>query len=155
MSLVQNQQPEIRFNRAGPNGLQGISFSPKVITFKKDEISGTSDNDFWAAPAGTFIALASIVADVALDGSGTATLGTDGNPDALIDDTGFDPTTTGNFGSSMASTTAANQFGLYLSAADNIRLAIGGTPTVGALSGHIVYYELAAMQLRGSHFDIA
>lgn len=154
MPLVQNEQPEIRFSKAGPNGIQGISFAPKVITFNKDDISGTSDNDFWAAPAGTLITFASIVADVALDGSGTAELGTDGNPDALIDTTGFDPTTTGNFGSSLASTTAANQFGLYLAAADNIRLAIGGTPTVGAVSGIIEYYELAAMQARGIHFDI-
>lgn len=154
MSLVQNRQPEIRFSKAGPNGIQGISFVPKVVTFNKDSISGTSEDDFWAAPAGTLITFASIVADVALDGSGTVELGTDGTADLLIDQTGFDPTGTGNFGSSLASTTATNQFGMYLAAADNIRLTVGGTPTVGAVSGIIEYYELAAMQERGIHFDI-
>jgi hypothetical protein len=154
MSLVQSIQPTIRFSKAGPHGFEGVSYAPKVITFNKDDISGTSNDDFWAAPAGTFIALATIVADAALDGTPVVTLGTDGNPDALIDATGFDATSTGNFGSSIASTTASNQFGLYLSAADNIRLAISGAPTAGAVSGHIVYYELAAMQAQGVHFDL-
>ena len=154
MALVQNKQPETRFNLAGPMGIQGISFLPKVVTFFKDAISGTSDNDFWVAPPGTFIAQAFIRAHTALDGSGTATLGTDGNPDALIDSTDFTPTTIGNSASNIGSATAVGAIGLYLKDGDTIRLAICGSPTVGALSGFLVYYEMGAMINRGKHFDI-
>lgn len=155
MALVQNKQPSIRFDLAGPYGFQGVSFVPKVVTFRKDAISGTSNNDFWAAPAGTFIAQAVIVCDTALDGSGTATLGTDGNPDAFIDTTDFDASSAGNWATNIGSATASAANGLYLAAADNIRLAIGGTPTVGAVSGFIIYFEKAAMLNQGVHFDIA
>lgn len=155
MALKQNKQPSVRFDMAGPYGFEGISFVPKVVTFKKDAISGTSNNDFWSAPAGTFIAQAAIFADTGLDGSGTATLGTDGNPDALVDTTTFDASTAGNWATNIGSTTAANANGLYLPSGDVIRLAIGGTPTVGAVSGFIIYFEKAAMLAEGIHFDIA
>lgn len=155
MALVQNKQPSIRFDLAGPYGFQGVSFVPKVVTFRKDAISGTSNNDFWAAPAGTFIAQAVMVCDTALDGSGTATLGTDGNPDAFIDTTDFDASSAGNWATNIGSATASAANGLYLAAADNIRLAIGGTPTVGAVSGFIIYFEKTAMLNQGVHFDIA
>jgi hypothetical protein len=148
-------QPSIRFNLAGPFGFQGISFVPKVITFQKDAISGTSNNDFWVAPAGTFIAQACIFADTELDGSGTVELGTDGNPDALIDTTTFDASTADNWATNIGSTTAAAANGLYLPDGDTMRLAIGGTPTQGAVSGFIVYFEKADMLSEGIHFDIA
>jgi hypothetical protein len=154
MTLVQSKQPSVRFDAAGPFGFQGVSFVPKVITFNKDAISGTSNNDFWAAPAGTYILQAFIRCDTGLDGSGTATLGTDGNPDAFVDTTGFDASSAGNTGTNVGTTVAAAS-GLYLSAADNIRLAIGGTPTVGAVSGFIMYFEVGAMVDEGLHFDIA
>jgi len=155
MALVQNKQPSIRFDLAGPYGFQGMSFVPKVVTFRKDNISGTSNNDFWQIPAGSFVAQAVMVCDTALDGSGTATLGTDGNPDAFIDTTDFDASSAGNSATNIGSATAAAAAGLYFSAADNIRLAIGGTPTVGAVSGFIIYYEVPAMLSAGVHFDIA
>lgn len=154
MALKQGRQPEIRFDLAGPMGLQGISFVPKVVTFQKEAISGTSDDDFWAAPAGCFVSQAFIRADTALDGSGTCTLGTDGNPDALIDATDFDPTTINNSASNIGSATAAGAVGLYLAAGDLVRLAIGGAPTVGAVSGCIVYFEMEAMIDRGVHFTL-
>jgi hypothetical protein len=154
MGLVQSKQPTLRFDLAGPYGFQGVSFEPKVVTFQKDAISGTSNNDFWAAPAGTFIAQAVIFADAALDGSGTVELGTDGNPDALIDQTDFDASTTDNWATNIGSTTAAGANGLYLPDGDIIRLAVGGTPTVGAVSGLIIYFEKVAMLAQGIHFDI-
>lgn len=153
MSLRQNKQPSIRFDLAGPYGFQGISFEPKVITFQLDEISATSDNDFWAAPAGTLIAQAFIRAEAAVTG-GTVTLGTDGDPDALINTTDFDATGTDNWATNIGSGTAAAANGLYLPAGDNIRLAVGGTPTAGAVQGVIIYYELDAMFAEGIHFDI-
>lgn len=154
MALVQGKQPYIRFDKAGPFGFEGLSFEPKVITFKKDAISGTSNNDFWAAPAGVFIAQAFIRADVELDGSGTVELGTDGTGDELIDTTTFDPSSAGNSATNIGSTTAAGAAGLYLHAGDTLRLTIGGTPTQGEVSGFIVYYEFSAMKGAGVHFDI-
>ena len=154
MSLKQGHQPENRFDLAGPMGMQGISFAPKVVTFKKESISGTSNNDFWKAPTGVFIQACFVRADTALDGSGTVDIGTDGNPDALIDQTDFDPTTIGNSASNLGSSTAVGAIGLYLKDGDTMRLAVGGTPTVGAVSGCFVYYELDAMIARGVHFDM-
>lgn len=154
MALKQGVQPSIRFDLAGPFGFQGVSFVPKVVTFKKDAISGTSNNDFWAAPAGTYIRQAVMRVETALDGSGTATLGTDGDPDGFIDTTGFDASSAGNWGTNIG-TTVAFAKGVYLAAADNIRLAIGGAPTVGAVSGFIEYFELPPMLAEGLHFDIA
>jgi len=151
---LQEKQPEIRFNLAGPMGMQGVSFAPKVAFFRKDGISGTSNDDFFVAPAGAFIAQAVIRCDLDLDGSGTVELGTDGNPDALIDTTDFDASTAGNWATNIGSASAAAANGLYLPSGDTIRLAVGGTPTQGAVSGCLVYYELDAMEARGVHFDL-
>ena len=151
---LQDSQPENRFDRAGPFGRQGISFQPKVFFFKKESISGTSNNDFWAAPAGAYIQQVCVRADVALDGSGTVDIGTDGNSDAFIDQTDFDPTTIGNFATNIGSTTAAGALGMYLKDGDTIRLEVGGSPTVGAVSGYFVYYEMDAMFEQGVHFDM-
>lgn len=149
------KQPEIRFNKAGPFDSGGVCYLPKILYFKKDEISGTSEDDFWAAPAGTFIQFAGIAAITALDGAGTAELGTDGNADALISTTDFDASTVGNFASSIGSTVTAGAIGLYLPDGDNIRLTIGGAPTVGEVAGFIQYVEMPAMESQGIHFDIA
>jgi hypothetical protein len=154
MALVQGKQPSVRFDSAGPFGFEGVSFVPKVIFFRKDDISGTSNNDFWAAPAGTYIAQVGVRCTTVLDGSGTVEVGTDGNPDAFVDTTGFDASTTASFGTNIGTTVAAAS-GLYLPSGDNIRLAIGGTPTQGAVEGFVVYYEVGAMASEGIHFDIA
>ena len=155
MSLVPGKQPSVRFSVAGPFGFQGVSFVPKVITFQKDAISGTSNNDFWQVPAGSFISRVVVRADTELDGSGTVTIGTDGNPDLFIDTTDFDASTAGNWATNIGSGTAAGANGQYFAAADNIRLAVGGTPTQGAVSGYIEYFEVGAMVSEGIHFDIA
>lgn len=152
---VQKGQPEVRFSKAGPWSKEGVSLVPKVLSFKKTAISGTSNNDFWVAPAGVLITRADVRIDVALDGSGTVELGTDGNPDALIDTTGLDTSTIGNWATNIGSASAAAANGLYLEAGDTIRLAIGGTPTVGAVSGIIQYFELdEIVDNVGVHFDL-
>jgi hypothetical protein len=148
-------QPINRFNLGGPFSRGGKSFVPKVVTFKKDAISGTSNNDFFVAPAGTFIAQAVIFCDTLLDGSGTVTLGTDANPDALIDTTTFDASSAGNWATNIGSASASAANGLYLPSGDTLRLAVGGTPTQGAVSGFIVMFDTASMLAGGAHFDIA
>lgn len=152
MAQQKGKQPEVRFSKVGPNSIQGVSFLPKTFFFEK-LITSAEDDDFWLAPAGVYIRQAFIRCDVALDGSGTVEIGTDGNPDGFVDTTGFDASSAGNVGTNLGSTTAFAA-GVYLAAADFIRLAVGGTPTVGKVSGFIEYYELDAMQTRGIHFDL-
>lgn len=152
MAQQKGKQPEVRFSKVGPNSIQGVSFLPKVFFFEKD-INGAEDDDFWQAPAGVYIRQAFIRCETALDGSGTVTLGTDGNPDGFVDTTGFDASGAGNTGTNLGSTTAFKS-GTYLAAADTIRLVVGGTPTVGKVSGFFEYFELDAMQTRGIHFDL-
>lgn len=151
---VQVSQPEVRFSKAGPNGQQGISYVEKVLAFKKESISGTSNNDFWVAPAGVFITQAFLRVDTGVDGSGTVELGTDSNADALIDTADYTEATAGNYATNIGSSNADNPEGLYLDAGDTIRLTVGGTPTVGAVSGFIKYFEVDAMLSQGVHFDM-
>lgn len=152
MAQQKGKQPEVRFSKVGPNSIQGVSFLPKMFYFEKD-ITGAEDDDFWLAPAGVYIRQAFMRIETALDGSGLVTIGTDGNPDGFVDTTGFDTGTIGNVGTNVGSTTAFAA-GVYLDAADTIRLAITGTPTVGKISGFLEYFELNAMQTRGIHFDL-
>jgi hypothetical protein len=151
---IYSGQPKVRHNQKGPFSDDGLCYVPKVLTFKKDAISGTSNNDFWVAPTGVFIQIAGMRVVTALDGTPVVTLGTDGNPDALIDATDFDATTIGNSASNIGSATAVGAIGLYLNAGDTIRLAITGSPTVGEVQGFIQYVEMDAMAAEGIHFDI-
>ena len=154
MAIQGAKQPSVRFDKSGPYAFQGISFLPKVLCFSKVDIAGTENEDFFVAPAKTFIAMAFIQADVGVDNSGVVTLGTDGNPDALIDATDFDPSVAGNSACNIGSATAVGKVGLFLNASDTIRLATTGTAAAGAVSGFIVYYELAAMKDQGIHFEM-
>jgi hypothetical protein len=151
---VQKGQPTVRFSKAGPFSREGVSPVPKVVTFKKTAISGTSNDDFWVAPAGVFVSHAFIRADVELDGTPTVELGLDGDADELIDTTDFDATTAGNWACSLGSGTADGARGVYLEAGDTIRLAIGGAPTQGELSGYIMYFEMDDILDDGVHFDL-
>ncbi len=154
MGILANQ-PEVRNNKQGPFSDDGICYLPKILTFKKDNISGTSDNDFWTAPTGVFIQIACIRAVVELDGAPTVQLGTDSNPDALIDSTDFDCTTAGNSASNLGSATAVGAVGLYLDAGDVLRLEVAGTTiTQGHVEGFIQYVEMDAIAEQGIHFDI-
>ena len=149
------KQPAVRHNKQGPFSDDGVSFVPKILAFKKDAISGTSDNDFWTAPTGVFIQIACIRAVVGLDGAPTVQLGTDGNPDALIDATDFDSTVAGASASNLGSATAVGAVGLYLNAGDVLRLEVAGTTiTQGHVEGFIQYVEMDAIAEAGFHFDI-
>lgn len=149
---VANGQPEVRFSKVGPHSFEGVSFEPKVMYFEKD-ITGAENDDFWTIPAETYVEQVFCRVETALDGSGTVTIGEDGNPDGFIDTTGFDCSSAGNMGTNLG-TTVANASGYYYHASDTMRIAVGGTPTEGKISGFIRYYELAQMASRGIHFDL-
>ncbi|MGC9423774.1 hypothetical protein [Vibrio sp.] len=148
------KQPSIRFHKAGPFGFQGVSFLPKVITFSKQGIAGTENEDFLSLPAGTFITQAFIQVDTTVNNSGVVTLGVDGDPDALITSTDFDASAAGNSATNIGSTVAAGANGLFLPDGDKIRLATTGTATEGAVSGFLAYFELVAMKDEGIHFEM-
>ena len=151
---VKVKQPSIRFDKGGPYAWTGVSFLPKVVTFEKTGIAGTENEDFFVMPAGAFIAQAFIRCDTIVDNAGVVTLGTDGNPDALIDATDFSGATVGNSATNIGSATAAGAAGLYLPDGDTLRLATTGTATAGAVSGFIVYYELESMLDEITHFEM-
>lgn len=154
MGLVQNKQPSIRFDLAGPYGFQGVSWVRKSINGTL-LVTQAGNIDFWAAPVDVFIVDAFLAVETVLDGTGTLTLGTDGNADALVDDLDWDPTGAGAFISMRGSATADNEDGLYLPAGDNLRLTAGGTPTQGEVRFVIEYYELADMFNQGEHFTLS
>lgn len=154
MSLVQGEQPEIRFNLAGPMGIQGVSFVPKVFTASFAGSQGAGNYDFWVAPAACLIHSVFCVVETALDGTATMDLGTDGNLDAMLDTTDCNPTVLNAMYTNLGGTTNDEKQGTYLAAGDTIRLTIGGTPTLGELKFVFVIYELDAMFARGTHMVI-
>ena len=145
MSVVQ-KQPEVRFNKTGPMSLAGVSYEPKVILIEKTVTTATGYNDFLAVPPGTFIVEALAVVTDACSADTDVTLGTDGDPDALITATAFSTQTLGNF--------AKYSTGLYLPSGDILRVTVDGTPAAGAVQFTISYYELGAMAERGAHFSL-
>jgi len=152
---VKANQPSIRFDKGGPYAFTGVSHLPKIINFKKTGISGTENEDFVILPAGTFISQAVLRCDTTVNNSGVVTLGTDGDPDALVDNTDFGTgTAAGVWASNIGSATSAAKTGLYLPSGDTIRLATSGDATAGAVSGFIVYFELDAMENNGIHFEM-
>lgn len=145
-------QPEARFSKVGPHSIAGVSFLPKVFYFEKD-ITGAENDDFWTIPAYTFVEEVFVRIETALDGSGTVTIGKDSDPDGFVDTTSFDTSTAGNWFSSLGST-VAQALGEYFHASDKFRIAVGGTPTEGKISGFVRFYELGQMAARGIHFDL-
>jgi hypothetical protein len=149
---VANGQPEVRFSKVGPHSFEGVSFEPKIAYFEKD-ISAAGNDDFWTIPAQTYVEQVFVRVETDVDGSGTVTIGKDADPDGFIDTTGFDASTAGNFATNIG-TTVAQAGGEYFHASDVFRIAVGGTPTVGKISGFIKYYELSQMAARGIHHDL-
>ena len=154
MGLVQNKQPNIRFDLAGPYGFQGISWIRKVINGTV-VITGAGNVDFWVAPVDVFILNALMAVETVLDGAGTLELGVDGNSDALIDAVDWDPTGAGAFITMRGSATADSEAGLYLPSGDTLRLTAAATPTQGEVRFVIEYYELADMFAQGEHFTLS
>jgi hypothetical protein len=151
MSL-QGGQPSVRFNLAGPFGQEGVSFLPKIATVKL-AVAAAGNYDFMTMPAGTFVAEVIAHVAVALDGTPTVNVGTDANSDAFIDTLDFDATTVNTTLSSAASTNANSPNGLYLAAADTLRIAVGGTPTTGEVHLLVKWYEMDSMFAEPLHFE--
>lgn len=148
-------QPRVRFaEHFNPGDLAGMAFVPKIVNIRK-VVTGTEAENIWAAPAGVFIKQVLAICVVPLDGAPTVTLGTDGDTDALINETDFDVSTAGNWATNIGSATAAGAAGLYLHAGDNIAVEIGGTTvTEGEVRFTIEYLETADMFSRGYHVDL-
>lgn len=153
MAIVLGKQPEIRFDAAGPFGLEGKTFLPKMVTFKAEDISDSGYSDFFVAPAECFIPFAFIRVDDTLTTTDCVKLGTDSTADALINTTAFNSATIGNWASTL--TDSRTYAGLYLHSGDTIRLTIVSHPTAhGGVSGFIVVYELPQVFEDGVHCEI-
>jgi len=147
MAVQNGSQPEVRFHKVGPNSIAGVSYLPKSILVKKVWGTQAESDDFLTLPAGSFITHAYAVCTI---GTGNAnvqvSLGLDGSTVAFIPYTNFTCQTAGQ----------SYQFntGTFLSAADTLRVTIGGT---GAAAGEAIfviqYFETAAMQSRGYHIE--
>lgn len=144
MSIVAGQ-PEIRFNVAGPFGMQGVSFVPKTIVIDKTITTAEGNEDVMSVPAGTFIG---DVYAYAVDGVANTTtevsLGSTTSTQALL--SAFSPQNDGD-----ATHTST---GLFFSAAGKLRLTIGGTAAAGKVRIVLSYFEIAAMAERGVHFNL-
>jgi hypothetical protein len=155
MSLSKGQ-PRVRFaEHFNPGNVAALAYVPKTIAVQL-EPSAAGTFDFWTAPAGVIITRSDIFCEVAFDGTTpTVELGTDGDDDALIDTTGFDCTTEGNWGTNIGSASAAAATGLYLPSGDTMRLTVTGTDfTQGKVSALITYFEKDDILARGVHFDL-
>lgn len=145
MSLVLGTQPSLRFSAAGPFGIQGVSYEPKVVLVEK-AVTTTSTDDFLVVPAGTYLSEVIAVCTDACSADTEVTLGTDGNADEFITTTAFSVETLYN--------SAHFTTGYYFGAADTLRVSVGGTVAAGAVKFALVFYELGAMSEQGAHFDL-
>lgn len=135
MSLVQGSQPQVRFSKAGPYGLEGVSWEPKVVSIRKTWSTSTENDDFWTFPAKTFISKVAAFVEDAGDANTLVAVGLDGSAQAFITQTAFNVSTVGNY--------AVYNTGYYSEAADTMRITIGGTPAAGVARVLVEYYELS------------
>jgi len=144
MAIVNNSQPTVRFNMAGPYGLQGVSYEPKIMFIKKTVTTTEGYDDFWVAPSGTFITHAF---GLVTGGSGNTTtqvsLGQDGSAHSIIAYTDLSAQTAGN--------ATYFQTGIYLNAGDTLRITVGGTAAAAEVYYILEYFETGAMT---PHFSL-
>jgi len=147
MSVVNASQPSIRFSKAGPYGVEGVSWLPKVMTIEKVWTTATENEDFWTFPAGTFISRVIAVCTDAGDASTLVSVGLDGADHQFITETAFTVETVGNY--------TSWHVGYYSAAADTMRIAVLGTPVAGAAQIIVEYFELGDMfDNHEHHFDL-
>lgn len=152
---IQSGHPFLRFNRAGPHGVQGLTLVPKAFLAGFD-ITGTGVDDFWTIPAGTFIQQVILNVETGLDEGATVEVGLDDNADAFIDTADFTDANAEAYATNIGSSNADYPKGLYVSASDLMRLTVAGTtaPTVGRVRVLVTYWELDAAEANpGLHFD--
>jgi hypothetical protein len=148
-------QPTVRFAATrDSSSIQGVSFVPKIKTFKVT-VTGADNLDFWLAPAGTFVSRVVAWIEDALNGSGTVEIGTSANADALIDTADWNEANANAVATNVGSSNADNPAGLFLPTATQMRITIGGSPTEGTVCGFIEYFELADMCADDNiHYDL-
>lgn len=147
MSVVNSSQPQIRFSKAGPYGVEGVSWEPKVLAVEKTWSTASENEDFWTFPAKTFIKSVLAVCSDAGDANTLVAVGLDGSAQAFITQTAFTVQTVGN--------SAVYNTGYYSELADTMRITIAGTPVAGAARLIVEYYELGDMfDNHEPHFDL-
>jgi len=144
-------QPTVRFKKvhapAWGDGVidEGVGYLPKVQWYKFTT-SGSGYSDFLYVPAGTYIEEAVLVITEALDTGALLDLGTDGNDDALIDNTDI---TEDAVGIADSSTTAA--MGMYFSAGDTLRLTVTNDTNQGTVYLKLTTWQVTEMISQGQH----
>jgi len=147
MSLVLGTQPVLRFSKAGPVDIQGVSYEPKTIFFQKTITTAVSEtNAVITLPAGSYITHALAICHTVADGNTRVSLGITTTSTSLIAFTNFSMATAGNYN------TFTN--GVYYHTAPTLMLTVGGTPVAGVARFAVEYYELGAMISQGLHFDL-
>jgi hypothetical protein len=147
-------QPTIRHKRVHApewgDGVvdEGVSFLPKVLWFEFTT-AGSGYDDFLYVPAGTYIEEAVLVITEALDTGALLDLGTDGNDDALIDNTDI---TEDAVGVADSSTTAP--MGVYFEDEDLLRLTVTNDTDQGTVLLKLTWWQVAEMTNQGYHNEI-
>jgi hypothetical protein len=149
-------QPTIRHKRVHApewgDGVidEGVTFAANVKWFKFTT-AGSGYNDFLYVPPGTYIEEAVLVITEALDTGALLDLGTDGNDDALIDNTDI---TEDAVGVADSSTTAP--MGMYFEAEDFLRLTVTNDTIQGTVYLKLTMWQITEMIAQGNHdeFDV-
>lgn len=124
---------------------EGVGYLPKVLWFKFNT-SGSGYNDFLYVPAGTYIEEAVLFVKEALDTGALLDLGTDGDEDALIDNTDITEDAEG-----MADSSTTAPMGLYFDAEDMLRLTVSNDCTQGVVYLKLTWWQFTEMIAQGEH----
>jgi hypothetical protein len=151
-------QPTLRFKKVHApdwgDGVidEGVSYAPKIVWFEFTMTSGSSATDFLYVPPGTYVEEAVVVITEALDAGANMDLGTDGDKDALIDNTDITEDAVG-----VADSSNTAPMGLYFSAGDNLRLSVEGTTNQGTVYVKLTMWNFIEMIAQGAHnsFDVS
>lgn len=146
-------QPQIRFKRVHSPAFadgeldRGKSYLERTEVFEFTT-SGSGYTDFLFVPAGTYIEKATLLITAALDTGALLDLGTDGNEDALIDNTDI---TEDAVGVATSETTAPD--GLYFEDDDYLRLTVGNDNSQGTVIVKLRFWDFTAIATQGYHSD--
>lgn len=118
--------PKLRFDaNRNSESIQGVSIMP-IAKMVKLTVTGDENVDFMLAPENCWVDRVIAWTVTALS-QGTVELGTDGNPDALIDSADYDETTGDTVATNRGSSNADSPNGLFLAAGDQLRITVSGT----------------------------
>jgi hypothetical protein len=147
-------QPTIRFKKVHApewgDGVidEGVSYEPKVLWIEFTT-AGSGYSDFLYVPPGTYIEEAVLIITEALDTGALLDLGTDGNDDALIDNSDISADAVGVADSS---TTAA--MGMYFEDEDLLRLTVTNDTDQGTVLLKLTWWQITEMTSQGYHNEV-